>query len=168
VGGSGTINQSKFVANMPLSFKQFYDGSDFLPLVPDVLILSQPQMRSHPNIINLKGVSWEIKPRTEKAVTVLIFEKAMWELKQFMNVREGMNLSNEDQLKICVDIGRAFTVLHAYCLTFDTIFVSSPTLTWHKCHSWRHEATKRASFQERDRPDNNEGSRLRLFDPGRR
>jgi hypothetical protein len=156
VGGSGTINQSAFVANMPFAFKQFHDGSDFLPLVPEVLILSQPQMRSHPNIINLKRVSWEIKPRTEKAVTVLIFEKAMWDLKQLMNVREDVNMSNEDRLRIFVDVRSVIRVMHAYCLTFDTILVSCLTLTWHRCHSWRYQATKRASFQERYRPDYNE------------
>jgi hypothetical protein len=122
VGGSGTINQSTYSADMPLAFKRFHDNSDFLPMVSEVLILSQPLMKSHPNIINLEGFCWEIKPKMEKVAPVLVFEKAAWDRKQFMNVHEGMNMSIEDRLKICADIGSAITVLHAYGLSFKVIF----------------------------------------------
>jgi len=87
---------------------------DFLPLISEVLILSQPPIRSHPNIVNLEGICWEITPRTEKAVPVLVFEKAVWDLQQFMKVNEGMNMSIDDRLKICADIGNAIMALHAY------------------------------------------------------
>jgi hypothetical protein len=116
-GGSGTITQSTFIIDMPLAFKRFHDGDsdmDFLPLISEVLILSQPPIRSHPNIVNLEGICWEITPRTEKAVPVLVFEKAVWDLQQFMKVNEGMNMSIDDRLKICADIGNAIMALHAY------------------------------------------------------
>ena len=121
VGGSGTISQSTFIAGKPLAFKRFhqsedYDG-DFLPLMSEVLILSQPPIRNHPNIVDLEGICWEIKPRTEKAVPVLVFEKASWDLQQFMNVSEGMEMVVEDRLKICADIGSAIMALHAYGLS---------------------------------------------------
>ena len=74
-------------------------------------------MQNHPNIVDLKGICWEIKPRTEKAVPVLVFEKASWDLQQFMNVREGMDMVVEDRLKICADIGSAIMALHAYGLS---------------------------------------------------
>ena len=48
---------------------------------------------------------------------MLIFEKASWDLQQFMNVREGMNIGFEDRLKICADIGGAIVALHAYGLS---------------------------------------------------
>jgi hypothetical protein len=123
VGGSATISQSTFCADMPLAFKRFHDDGcfDFLPLISEVLILSQPPIQSHPNIINLEGICWEIKPRTEKAVPVLVFEKAAWDLKQFMNVGEGINMSIEDRLKVCADIGSAIMALHAYGLSFEII-----------------------------------------------
>ena len=83
----------------------------------EVLILSQPPIQSHPNIVCLEGITWEIKPWTEKAAPVLIFEKASWDLQQFMNVREGIGMAVEDRLKICADIGSAIAALHAYGLS---------------------------------------------------
>jgi hypothetical protein len=122
VGGSGTISQSTFMTDMPLAFKRFHslgvEDLDFLPLISEILILSQTPIQNHPNIINLKGICWEIMPRTEKAVPVLVFEKAAWDLKQYMNVREGMDMSIEDRLKICADIGSAIMALHTYGLSF--------------------------------------------------
>jgi len=118
VGSSGTISQSTFDTNMPLAFKRYHDSGDsdwdFLPLISEVLILSQPSIESHPNIVDLEGVCWEIEPRTEKVVPVLVFEKAACDLKQFMNASEGMKMSIDDRLKICADIGSAIMTLHAY------------------------------------------------------
>ena len=120
IGGSGTISQSTFITERPLAFKRFHDRDfenpygGFLPVMSEVLILSQPPIRNHPNIVDLEGICWEIKPSTEKAVPVLVFEKASWDLQQFMNVREGMDISFEDRLKICANIGDAIMALHAY------------------------------------------------------
>jgi hypothetical protein len=125
-GGSGTISQSTFSADNPLAFKRSHDfgdaDMDFLPLISEVLILSQPPFRSHPNIVNLEGVCWEIERRTERAVPVLVFEKAAWDLQQFMNLQEGMNMAIGDRFKICAAIGSAIMTLHAYGLSFQTIF----------------------------------------------
>ena len=94
------------------------DSDDgFLPMMSEVLILSQPPIQNHPNIVDLEGICWEVKPMTEKAVPVLIFEKASWDLQQFMNVREGMDMEVEDRLEICADIGGAIVALHAYGLS---------------------------------------------------
>ena len=121
VGGSGTISQSTIIAEKPLAFKRFHHSEncddDFLPLMSEVLILSQPPIRSHPNIIDLEGICWEIRPWTMKAVPVLVYEKASWDLQQFMNVREGMDMALEDRLEICADIGSAIAALHAYGLS---------------------------------------------------
>ena len=118
VGGSGTISQSTFMTEKPLVFKRFHgpDGG-FLPIMSEVLILSQPPIQNHPNIVDLEGICWEIEPRTEKAAPVLIFEKASWDLQQFMNVREGMDMVFKDRLKICAEVGGAIAALHAYGLS---------------------------------------------------
>ena len=120
IGGSGTISQSTFMPKKPLAFKRFHDSENsddsFLPMMSEVLILSQPPIQNHPNIVDLEGICWEIKPRTERAVPVLVFEKASWDLQQFMNVREGMGMTFEDRLKICADVGGAIAALHAYGL----------------------------------------------------
>ena len=119
-GGSGTISQSTFISQKPLAFKRFHDSDDpdtgFVPMMSEVLILSQPPIRNHPNIVDLEGICWEIKATTKKAVPVPVFEKASWDLQQFMNVREGMDMMFEDRLKICADIGGAIAALHAYGL----------------------------------------------------
>ena len=121
VGGSGTISQSTFITDKPLAFKRFHHSEDsdgdFLPLMSEALILSQPPIQNHPNIVDLEGICWEIKPRTGKAVPVLIFEKASWDLEQFMEVREGMDMVFEDRLKICAEVGGAIVALHAYGLS---------------------------------------------------
>ena len=121
VGGSGTISQSTFITEKPLAFKRFNDSENpdggFLPMMSEVLILSQPPIRNHPNIVDLEGICWEIRPSTEKAVPVLVFEKASWDLQQFMNVREGVDMAFEDRLKICADVGGAIMTLHAYGLS---------------------------------------------------
>ena len=85
-------------------------------MISEVLILSQPPIQNHPNIVDLEGISWEIKPRTEKADPVLIFEKASWDLQQFMNMRGGVDIVFDDRLKICADIGGAIVALHTYGL----------------------------------------------------
>ena len=117
VGGSGTISQSTFIPEKPLAFKRFHDSEnpdgDFLPMMSEVLILSQPPIQNHPNIVDLEGICWEITG-AEKAVPVLIFEKASWDLQQFMNVPEGRDMVFEDRLKICADVGGAIVALHAY------------------------------------------------------
>ena len=120
-GGSGTISQSTFISEKPLAFKRFHDSQNpdagFLPMMSEVLILSQPPIQNHPNIVDLEGICWEIKPTTKKAVPVLVFEKTSWDLQQFMNVREGMDMMFEDRLKICADVGGAIAALHAYGLS---------------------------------------------------
>jgi len=138
-GGSRKISQSTFTSDMPLAFKRFHvgghsgsgdSGMDFLPLISEVLILSLPPIQEHPNIVNLEGVCWEIKPWTEKAVPALVFEKASWDLQQFMNVSEGKNMSIDDRLKICADIGSAIMTLHAYGLSSRTIAKDCCLAAW--------------------------------------
>ena len=131
------ISQSTFMVKKPLAFKRFHDtgNSDggFLPMMSEVLILSQPPIQNHPNMVDLEGICWEIKPRTgkavpvltfETAVPVLVFEKASWDFQQFMDAHEGMDIVFEDRLKICADIGGAIVALHAYGLsTYASIAV---------------------------------------------
>jgi len=134
-GGSGTITQSALSSSMSLAFKRFHDSDSgdsdqgIAPLMSEVLILSQPVIHTHPQIVKLEGICWEILPRTEKAVPVLVFEKAAWDLQQFMNVREGMNMSIDCRLKICADIGSAIMALHAYGMLLLKWMLTSGGLT---------------------------------------
>lgn len=125
VGGSGTISLSTFSTEMPLAFKRFHDSEDsdgdIVPLISEILILSQPLIQNHPNIVNLYRICWDIKPRTEKAAPELVFDKAVWDIQQFMRVHEGLNMSLNDRIKVCADIGSAIMALHAYGLSFQMI-----------------------------------------------
>ena len=116
--GSGKISQSRFSAEASLAFKRFHGSGDsdryFLPLVSEVLILSQPPIQNHPNIVSLTGVCWEIDSGTQEAVPVLVFEKATWDMKQFMNAGESVDLTIDDRLNICANIGDAIMALHAH------------------------------------------------------
>ena len=60
-GGSGTISQSTFMTEKPLAFKRFHDSEnsdgDFLPMMSEVLILSQPLIQNHSNLVDLEGIS---------------------------------------------------------------------------------------------------------------
>ena len=105
----------------PLAFKRFHDSENpddgFLQMMSEVLIMSQPPIQNHPNIIDVEDVCWEVKPRTKKAAPVLVLEKASWDLQQFMSVCEGMDIAFEDRLQICADIGGAIVACHAYGLS---------------------------------------------------
>ena len=56
-GGSGMISQSTFMAKKPLAFKRLHDSGNsdggFLPMMSEVLILGQPPIQNHPNIVDL-------------------------------------------------------------------------------------------------------------------
>lgn len=121
-GGTGAISQSALSLAMTLAFKRFHSSGDledpFLPLITEVSILSQAPIQEHPNIINLEGVCWEVKPGTEEVLPVLVFEKATWDLHQFMKVEEGMKMTIYDKLKVCTDIGAAIMALHTYGRVF--------------------------------------------------
>jgi hypothetical protein len=82
---------------------------------------SAPDSKST-NIVNLEGICWEIQPRMEKADPVLVYEKAAWDLQQFMSTTEGMNMTIDDRLKIYANIGNAIMVLHAYGLSLEVDF----------------------------------------------
>jgi len=124
-GATGTISQSEVIKDLSFAFKRYNDKGntdsresdmDFLPLMSEVLILSQPPIQKHPHIVNLLGICWEIKLTTQKAVPVLVFEKASCDLQQFLNSDSGRNIPMEDRLKFCADIGSAMMTMHAYGL----------------------------------------------------
>ena len=59
-GGSGTISQSTFMSKKPLAFKRFHNSDSenpddrFLLMMSEVLILSQPSIQNHPNIVDVR------------------------------------------------------------------------------------------------------------------
>lgn len=117
-GGSGQISQAPVRRGIGIAFKRFHTQGPITALykamISEVLILSQPPIRGHPNIVNLEGVCWEIDSETDEATPVLVFEKATWDLQEYMRVTEGATMSLSERLEHCVDVGSAIKAMHAY------------------------------------------------------
>ena len=88
----------------------------FRSLICEVLVLSYPAIRKHPNVTNLLGISWEFH---EGAVwPVLIFPKASHGcLSDFINSDEGIEASLEVILRICAELALGVDALHAQSTT---------------------------------------------------
>lgn len=86
----------------------------FGALVSEILALSHPVMRGHPNIVKVLGISWEVDPSSEKVWPVLIFTKTQFgDLHDFMNTDIGRNLTFIERLDFCIAIGSALHTTHA-------------------------------------------------------
>ena len=65
----------------------------FQMLTTEILILGHERIRAHENIVQLKGISWDVS-LNRKAWPVLVFEKAsMGDLSDFMASQEGRAMS---------------------------------------------------------------------------
>lgn len=115
-GASGKISQSIITADENFAFKRFHRTKDpaerYASLISELLILSQPPISEHPNVIDLRGISWDIERSPDEAVPVLVFEKAPWDLEQYVRSGGGKALSFIDKLSLLADIGRAVVALH--------------------------------------------------------
>jgi serine/threonine protein kinase len=89
-------------------------------IASEILALGEPKFRSHPNIMKLLAVGWEIQRgrtwylgKTTRVWPILIFEKAgLGTLGDFMKSDQGKALSLEDRGKICCDIASAIAFSH--------------------------------------------------------
>lgn len=117
-GGSATVDQSVVDRSRSFAFKRFHWTTDsdtrLLPLISEVLILSQNAIANHPNIVDLLGICWDVEPGSERLQPVLVFEKAAWNLQQFLRTEEGMQLSFHERLQVCAELADAIATMHAY------------------------------------------------------
>jgi len=69
-GGCGSVSQSVAATGLNFVFKRFHGAGDsenyYAPLISEVMIVSQLPIRDHPNIIDLEGICWEVRPTTKK------------------------------------------------------------------------------------------------------
>lgn len=117
-GGSARVDQSVVDRSRGFAFKRFRWSTDsdrrLLPLISEVLILSQNAIANHPNIVDLLGICWDVEPESERVQPVLVFEKAAWNLQQFLSTEEGMQLSFHERLQVCAELADAIATMHAY------------------------------------------------------
>ena len=69
-------------------------------------------VRQHKHIITLEGICWDI-PEDNQVWPVLVFEKShLGDLHCFARLERFKNLSIEDKLNLCADIGLAIRDMH--------------------------------------------------------
>lgn len=87
----------------------------FRDLMSELVVLGHDPIRTHPNIVRLEGICFDIPPGSEQVWPVLVFEKSeCGDLERFANSDAGRKLSLADKLKICDDVGTAVKDLHAH------------------------------------------------------
>jgi hypothetical protein len=125
VGGSSQIHVSNLVTKqLTFAFKSTIprrgrpqlslmgaDRQRFRSLVCEVLVLRHPEVRDHPNITSLLGISWDF--RNNSVWPVLVFPKAdEGSLEDFIHGSKGTNAFLEDLIRICADIALGLDSLH--------------------------------------------------------
>lgn len=118
-GGQAGVNQALINLQTSFAFKRFRprltDGerTQFQEIVCEMILLSHPSIRQHPYIVTLEGICWDILGDGEQVFPVLVFQKSHYgDLNRFVNEGMGQELSLEERLKLCADIGIALRDMH--------------------------------------------------------
>jgi hypothetical protein len=108
-GATGDIQQSFVNSEFNLAFKRIWHGHI---LLNEMIILSHAPLRSHPHIVGLEGMSWEVAVDGDVR-PVLVFEKSpLGDLYRFMGTGVGMRLSFAERWSLCTQIATAMNDLH--------------------------------------------------------
>ncbi|KAK6220782.1 hypothetical protein LQW54_001974 [Pestalotiopsis sp. IQ-011] len=119
-GGTSRIHQALLDLDNSFAFKTYHKRSQseeqvFRTLITEITVLSQPFVREHPNISQLQGICWDISPKDDKPWPVLVFEKShLGDLYHFAR-HGGREMTSQQRLELCVDIGRAIADMHSNC-----------------------------------------------------
>ena len=106
------------------------DEKCFRWLINELMVLWHPAIRGHVNILELQGLTWDIRLRHDEANKgevsvqtpgkykvwpVFVFEKSQHgNLEEFARSRTGRGLSTADRSKICFEIANAVAHMHSY------------------------------------------------------
>ena len=119
-GGTARIHQSLITLRLSFAFKRIKPSERvkwgetriFQTLISEISILGNPSIRTHFYIAPLQGICWDIS-QEGTVWPVLVFEKAQFgNLKEFLKSERGQNLSLEERLDFCIDIGTAIRDMH--------------------------------------------------------
>ena len=125
IGGSSRISPSNSITKtLSFAFKRtiprrgridatpiIINKERFRSLICEVLVLSHPAIRKHPNVTSLLGISWEFHEGT--VWPVLVFPTASHGcLADFINNGEGKEASSEVVLRICAELALGVDALH--------------------------------------------------------
>lgn len=138
-GGTGQISQSNVNVQTSLAFKRIssrHKGEDsekkaFREFITEMNILHQRPIRSHPGIVELQGVCWELSSNKKseslhqqtdhlsvldsKVWPVLVFEKSeLGDLYHFLTHASGRALGITERYEICIQIGSTLAFMHSH------------------------------------------------------
>ena len=128
IGGQADIWQTLVNIQSSFVFKSFEIGKDnttnFATLIKELVVLSHPTVKKHPNIVELEGIGWDIVEETEHVSPVLVFEKSKYgDLHRFIASDHEGNLPVKTRLDICADVAVALRDMHCNG-SFSTLEVS--------------------------------------------
>ncbi|KAF3206610.1 hypothetical protein TWF106_011199 [Orbilia oligospora] len=116
-GGTANIQQSLFDKKLSYVFKRIYRGVDeqyaYKALVSEISILGHDDIRGHPNIVKLAGISWDVISSLEPIWPSLVFQKSdHGDLRQFMKSEAGASIDFKARMKLFDDIAVGIAALH--------------------------------------------------------
>jgi hypothetical protein len=120
VGAGATANVHQSTVDISLKFaykctsRAFKKGQAiaFRALISEVLVLGNPSIRQHPNIVDLEGICWEVAEDGTPS-PVLVFRKAhRGNLDEYLKSLGEGESSFETRRNLCLHIGRAIEALH--------------------------------------------------------
>ena len=123
-GATAVVHQASLSAEISYAFKRLAwkhsnhgvvdDFMVYRTSLVEVLVLSMPRIRLHPNFVKLEGICWDIDPCNDKVWPILLFEKTRHgDLETFMVQTNGERLNICDRFGLCAEIARAILVLHS-------------------------------------------------------
>ncbi|KAH7357598.1 hypothetical protein BKA66DRAFT_552783 [Pyrenochaeta sp. MPI-SDFR-AT-0127] len=123
-GATGRINEALINLHTSFAFKCVSDrqreetaeGRIIRALISEVMVLGDPLIQRHPNIVALQGVCWDVttdEHGEDRVWPVLVFEKSQYgDLYHFTTLPVGRELSFAERLKLCVEVGIAISDMH--------------------------------------------------------
>jgi hypothetical protein len=123
-GATGRVNQAPFNSKFSLAFKRFnpevtnpnlsmeeFRNVQYNAMIAEMVVLSCPEIRNHPNIITLIGVCFEVSPVPDEILPVLVFAKAsLGDLTKLVSQCDA--LEPDEMMAICGEVAKAIRVMH--------------------------------------------------------
>lgn len=115
-GGQAAINEALINLQMSFAFKLFKyrpPQYPFREITQEMAVLCHPVVRKHEHIVRLEGICWDIS-EDDSVWPVLVFQKSQFgDLHDsFAKWQRFKNLSIEDKLNLCADVGIAIRDMH--------------------------------------------------------
>ncbi|KAG8527747.1 uncharacterized protein KY384_007901 [Bacidia gigantensis] len=122
IGATSMVNEAFADLHTSFAFKRVQEEARlesseediYRVLTNEIMVQSYPPIREHQHISQLQGLCWDIET-DGKVWPVLLFEKShLGDLYNFLKTDLGKELSVDERLKICENIGEAISEMHSY------------------------------------------------------